>query len=97
MTDGVSGIYRIACSTDLYIILVDNDDGERSLTNSAPDVILDLQRRLSGGIGMRRVFYRDSTRRYDQLLVEKGTFSGFAPCSQEQQHFFDKLITKLEY
>jgi hypothetical protein len=49
----------------------------RSVTNDAQRVIQDLA---SQGLDLAhfRVIYRDTTGRWDELLVDKGVFAGFA-------------------
>ena len=91
---GVMAKFEIVAVNDLHIFLVDLDQG-RSVTNDAPRVIKELQQRVSGGIGRRSVYYRDSMGRFDELLVnEEGGFSGFAPCTEGQQKHFAALLAQ---
>lgn len=79
--------YTITAQNDLYVVIIDNDDHERpSVTNSADAVISDLNVKC-GGLGTRRVFYRDTIKRYDELKHQGGVFTGFAACSAAQQEF----------
>ncbi len=65
----------------------------RSVTNDAIAVIFHLQNTLPGGIGSRRVYYQDTTGRFDQLLVDKDSrFKDYAPCSESQQTNLKNLI-----
>jgi len=83
--------YTIIAVNDLHVVIVDNDSGNRpSVTNSATSVIEDLASKL-GGLGNRRVFYRDSIRRFDELKHSSGAFTGFSPCSASQQAFLQSL------
>lgn len=55
------------------------------VTNDADAVIAWLAANLEGGIGKRKVYYRDTDGRFDELKVNAGAFAGFAPCSEGQQ------------
>lgn len=76
--------YEIVVCTDTTIVIVDLDVG-KSVTNDAPNVIRRLDDSLPGGIGKRKVFYRDSDKRYDEMVVSGGRFVRFAPCTEGQQ------------
>ena len=88
--------FEIIAQCDTCLILVDLDAGGRSLTNDAHRVIHELNHSLPGGIGSRKVYYRDSMSRYDQLIVKNGEFKRFAPCSADQQLFLAKLTKETE-
>jgi hypothetical protein len=88
----MESIFEIALVNDIYIILVDQDIG-RSVTNDARNVVHCLQDRIPGGIGKRTVVYRDTTGRFDKILVDAGAFAGFAPCTDSQQKYFTGLIS----
>lgn len=60
-------------------------DQGASVTNDADAVIAWLAANLEGGIGKRKVYYRDTDGRFDELKVNAGAFAGFAPCSEGQQ------------
>ena len=49
---------------------------------------------LVGGIGKRRLVYRDTIGRYDEILVDNGVFRGFKACSISQQDFLRALLLK---
>jgi hypothetical protein len=84
--------FEIVAVNDLFIVLVDLDRGV-SVTNDAARVIEEVQQRVSGGIGRRPVYYRDTMGRFDRLLVDgDGCFCGFAPCSDGQQRQLAELI-----
>lgn len=77
--------------TDTRILLLDLDQG-RSVTNDAANVIEHLQSTLPGAIGPRRVFYRDTSGRFDELVVKHGVFAGFKPCSDGQQASLSEYV-----
>ncbi len=83
--------FKIAMVNDLSVVILDEDEG-RSVTNDAKIVIAELQSILPNGIGKRTVYYRDTTGRFDKLLVENGDFAGFAPCSPGQQDYFNTMF-----
>ncbi len=83
--------YAVAAVNDLFILLIDIDNG-RTITNSAARVIEDLNGSLPGGIGRHRVFYRDTMGRFDQLETDNGRFIGFAPGTPEQQDKFKSML-----
>lgn len=79
--------YSIQAINDLHVIITDDlTPDSPSVTNSAAWVIEDLSSKV-GGLGIRRVFYRDTISRYDELKHQNGRFVGFAPCSASQQEF----------
>ena len=80
----VRATFEIALQTDTNLILIDLDQGA-SVTSDADAVIAWLAANLEGGIGKRKVYYRDTDGRFDELKVNAGTFAGFAPCSEGQQ------------
>ncbi|GHB14634.1 hypothetical protein GCM10007159_41280 [Modicisalibacter luteus] len=69
----------------MFIVIADLDGGGRSVTNDADNVVRRVSHIL-GGIGRRRLYYRDSYGRYDELRVVNEQFSRFAACSEKQQH-----------
>lgn len=80
----VRATFEVALQTDTHLVLIDLDQGA-SVTNDADAVIAWLDANLEGGIGKRKVYYRDTDGRFDELKVNAGTFAGFAPCSEGQQ------------
>lgn len=80
---------KIGHITDLFIVLIDLDQG-KSITNNAHEVIEHLNKTVP--IGPRKVYYRDTMGRFDELKVKDGRFVGFAPCSDSQQVKFSELI-----
>jgi hypothetical protein len=57
-----------------FVLVIDQDSGP-SVTNDAENVIEDLSR--AGVLDGRRVLYRDTDGRWDELLVRDGAFVGF--------------------
>lgn len=83
--------YTIKAVNDMMVIVIDDDeDGLPSLTNSADAVIKDLDSKV-GGLGSRRVYYRDSVGRFDELCHSSGTFTAFAACKPSQQEAFKAM------
>lgn len=86
--DGYRFPCRFAYRSDLWFVFVaDLTDAESvSVTNGAGSVIEFLSDQ--GLVPGRVVLYRDSTGRWDQLVVnEKGRFSGFAAVGYEGDDF----------
>jgi hypothetical protein len=81
--------FKVAIETDTTII--DHDIGS-SVTNDARAVFAWLNANLDGGIGPCRVYYWDTSNRFDELCVAKGAFSGFKACSAFQQVRLHSLI-----
>lgn len=83
--------FDVLLTTGMFIIIADRDDGGRSVTNDAANVV-DRVSALVGGVGKRRLYYRDSAGRYDELKVRNESFAGFAPCSDHQQEAFSEWL-----
>lgn len=90
-----SAQYALRKITDSFVLIVDLDKG-RTVTNDAPNVVIRLQREVHGGLGKRKVYYRDTCGRFDELRHDSGIFESIAPCSDAQQKFFSKLISEYE-
>ena len=88
----VRHIFKIEIVTDTIIVLGDTDFGP-SITNAARHVIDNLAQDLNGGIGKRKVYYRDTTGRFDELHHENSQFTKFSPCTEQQQIFLDQFIS----
>lgn len=83
--------YTIKVINDLMVIVLDDDEeGYPSVTNSADAVVKDLNSQV-GGLGSRRVFYRDSVGRFDELCHANGVFTSFAACKPSQQEAFREM------
>ena len=83
--------FDVVAINDLAIILIDLNKG-RSVSSDAPNVVNDLQKKIPGGIGYRRIFFRNSKGRYDQLLVKNNKFIDFASCTKSQQKYLRLLV-----
>ena len=84
--------FDIVFIDDISIILIGLDTG-KSITNNAYNIIKTLDSTiLPDGIKTRRVYYRDTMGRFDQIKTFKGIFTGFAPCTLAQQEFLKKLV-----
>lgn len=79
-------IFTLAVVTDTLVLAIDQN-GPRSVTNDAQGVIDRINADI-GGLGKRRIFYRDTEGRFDELRVEGGVFKGFSPCTEHQQEAF---------
>lgn len=86
--------FKILLVNDIFILLADQGQGGRSVTNDAPQVIKHLDENIPGGIGSRKVYYRDTSGRFDQLRVEDGRFVGLAPCTESQQVKIQEMLDK---
>ena len=78
--------FTIALETDFHIIITDNSRG-RPVPSDAASVIHRINDQV-GGIGRRRVIFRDPTGRYDELEIKNGHFAGIRRCSIHQQEAF---------
>ena len=84
--------FEIVKISDTFILLFDQNAGGRSMTNDATWVIDRLRQTVPDGIGKRRVYYRDTMDRYDEMILDdQGRFLRFSPCTQDQQKFFKGL------
>jgi len=66
--------YYVDRVTDDAVYIIDMDQG-KSVTNDAENVVLDIYLEY----GNRRIIYKDTDGRWDELLHDKGTFTGFGP------------------
>lgn len=85
--------YSIKAVNDLMVIIYD-DKCSPSVSESADAVIKDLNTQV-GGLGLRRVYYRDSVGRFDELSHSNGVFTGFAACKPSQQESFKQMTREL--
>ncbi|WP_422452134.1 hypothetical protein [Endozoicomonas sp. ALC066] len=86
--------YQLIHCSDTTIVLVDPELGAMSLTNNAINVIDHLSKSLPGGIGSRKVYYRDSMGRFDELVIRDERFSSFYPCTPSQQAFLTSILVQ---
>ena len=82
--------FSIQTITDSFVLIIDLDQG-RTVTNDAKNVVSSLRHQLSDGLGLRRIFYRDTCGRFDELKHIKGAYDSIAPCTDSQQPFFSRL------
>ncbi len=80
----MNSTFEIKSINDLFILLIDLDKG-KSVTNDARRVVGVLRKIIPGGIGSRKIYYKDSYGRFDQINVKDGKFCGFSPCTKSQQ------------
>lgn len=71
--------FTVTLVTDDIIFIVDNDDGSKSVTNDAEHVCYEIHQTWPG----KRIVYRDTMGRWDELVHEKGTFVRFAPFKED--------------
>lgn len=83
--------FDIVIVNDLSIILIDLDHG-RTVTNDAGRILAEVNLQVPGGIGRRKVYYRDTNGRYDQLVASGEAFVGFAPCTEAQQAMLIDIV-----
>lgn len=82
--------FRLARVTDTLVLILDLDDG-CSVTNDAEAVVAYLNETLPGGLGWRRLYYRDTTGRFDELVTNAGRFCSYRACTDSQQEGFAKM------
>ncbi len=83
--------FDIVTNNDVYILIVDKNEGGRSITNDASSVVHHLNDTIKGGLQKKRVYYRDSMGQFDQLVHNNGKFIEFSSCTQSQQDHFRVL------
>jgi hypothetical protein len=67
---------------DNIVIVVDRNEGRKSVTNDAENVIADL-RKLYDLTACQAVIYRDSRGIWDRLLIDdQGRFAGFSALNE---------------
>lgn len=67
--------FRVIQTTPDRVFLVDLDLGRRSVTNDAAAIVAWVQRHYPA----RRLIYRDSTKRWDEIVVGYDNAINFAP------------------
>lgn len=70
-------VYKIVGVTKNFVYLVDYSllFGNLSVTNGAETVVSEVHAKFPG----RRILYRDTMGRWDELVHENGVFTKFAP------------------
>lgn len=80
--------------SDTMIVLIDrNETGLASVTNQADEVVTWLQLHLNGGIGLRRVYYRDSDGRLISWWSRVAGSPAFAPAPPASSSIFARSTT----
>lgn len=83
--------YQIIRITDTLVLLKDLDQGA-TITNYPSETLNHLSQNRS--IKGKRIFYRDTVGRYDEIVHDRGVFRCFRPGTPAQQSFFDALLQK---
>lgn len=81
--------FEVVYQNDLLVLIIDLDYGP-TITNYPESVIAELGTRLPGGLGTRKLVYRDTEGWYCQLIPEDLTVK-FKACTREQQSFYSSL------
>ena len=63
---------------DNVVVIYDLDNGQKSVTNDAENVIQKIHNEL-GSLDSYRVIYRDSMKIFDEIMVNENRFAGFKP------------------
>lgn len=69
------------------VLLMDDDDGGMTVTNDAEAVVRAVLREYPG----KRIIYRDTERRWDELRHNGSKFTGFAPLNEAERRRFSFL------
>ena len=67
--------YKVVGNGTDIVYLVDKNCGNMSVTNDAENVVLEVTERF----GNKRIMYKDSMDRWDELVHDHGQFVRFAP------------------
>lgn len=92
--DAPNSAFRVEVCSDTTVILSDINTG-RSLTNDAAKVVPWLASHLDG-LGSRRVYYRDSDGRFDELAHDGHRFIGFRPGTDSQQSSLAAMVNNAQ-
>ncbi|QJT37027.1 hypothetical protein E4187_22295 (plasmid) [Aeromonas media] len=77
----------------MFLMVVDRDEPLfANVTNDTEAVIAWLNRRLDGGVGLRRIIYSDSYGNFAEIMAKCGKFTGFKACTQSQQAYFISVL-----
>lgn len=77
-----SAEYSIVADQPGVLAIVDADNGRRSITNDAAVVVRELMPNLSD----KRLIYRDTDGRWDEILHAAGEFVGFKHIGADSLH-----------
>ncbi|ELK0756148.1 MULTISPECIES: hypothetical protein [Enterobacteriaceae] len=93
MTVAINSTFSVPVQNEEFIILVDHDKGA-SVTNDAENVIRWLDENLAGGLGQRKVYYRDTMGEYDELEHENVNFKGYIACPRHIKQALAEMVQK---
>ena len=85
--------FEVVVCNQTMVLILDHGCGT-SVTNAAAEVVLKLDKQLENGIKGRRLIYRDTDGRFDEILHVQGRFTGFRALSDEQQPFFESVVAR---
>lgn len=87
--------YSIELITDTFILIIDTDEmGSVSVTNSAAETVEMLCNQLD--IMNKKIIYRDTMNRYDELCHRDGTFTSYKALTDTQQNFYRNLLQDID-
>ncbi|HCL5581071.1 TPA: hypothetical protein N2N40_002499 [Citrobacter freundii] len=93
MTVAIKSTFSVPVKNEEFIILVDLDEG-MSVTNDAENVIRWLDENLDGGLGQRKVYYRDTSGEYDELVHENVNFKNYSACPPHIKQALAEMVKK---
>lgn len=82
--------FTIVTTNDLLVVITDDDKGNVSVTNDAANVVKRVDADV-GGLGQRRLYYKDSAGDIDELAHQEGRFTGFKPCTPSQREHLERI------
>ena len=85
--------FEILLCNKTMVILVDRNDGT-TVTNAPNEALEWLDLQLEGGMKGRRVVYRDTEGRFDEILHSKGKVKKFKNLSEESQAFYQRVMQR---
>lgn len=83
--------FEVVSDNDTFLLIVDLDQG-KTVTNDASAVIQSLDRMTRDGLRNRRVYYRDTCGRFDELEHSQDRFTRILPCKDSQQRFLKSFV-----
>lgn len=86
-------LYKFVGRNDEAVFILDpNTPGQPSITNAAEEVT----REVFSCWGDKRVIYRDSEGRWDELMHSNGHFTGYSPISDRDRARFQEWLIPIE-
>ncbi len=82
--------FEVVSDNDTFVLIIDLDQG-KTITNDAHAVIEKLSSMSKHGLGNRKVYYRDTCGRFDELEHSDSRFTRILPCKESQQQFLREL------